>query len=103
MSTQLYRLTKLASSKNPAAKSAASIDEYRSAQDLSPPVEYYVEGYPYTMPRVNNSLVFVRNNRNGVKVQGVMTTSIINKIYLAEDAVSQILETNNSVYILTKI
>jgi hypothetical protein len=103
METQLYRLTKLASVKNPVFKSASSIDEYRNSEDFSPPVEYYVEGYPYTSPRINSSFVFVRNNRNGVKVNGVMTTSIINKIYLAEDGVGQMLETNNSVYILTKI
>jgi len=98
-----YRLTKLKATQNGVAVTASSIDSYRSSDDLSPPVDYYVEGYPYIPPKVNSPLVFIRDNRNGVKIGGIMKTSTVIEISLAEDGVSQILETNNSVYLLKEL
>jgi len=96
-----YRLTKLAASNEPLVKSAGSIEEYRKDFQFSPPVDYYIEGALYdTGPTIGKQLTIIRDNRNGVKCMGVMTTSPIVEISLHEDGVSQILETQNSVYIL---
>ena len=98
---QKYRLTKLAASNAPFAKSADSIEEYRKDFEFSPPVDYYIEGVIYDIgPTVGKQLTVIRDNRNGVKCMGVMTTSPIVEISLHKDGVSQIIETNNSVYIL---
>jgi hypothetical protein len=101
---QKYRLTKLAASNAPFAKSAVSIEEYRKDFQFSPPVDYYIEGVLYdTEPKVGKPLTVIRDNRNGVKCMGVMKTSPIVEISLHEDGISQIIETNNSVYILETV
>jgi hypothetical protein len=101
--TATHRLTKLFASKPHEALTASSIEEYRNSDTYSPPVDYYVEGWPYTPPKVGYQLTFIRNNRNGIKVNGIMQTTPILEISTAEDGISQILETRNSIYILTEI
>ena len=98
--TTKYRLTKLAACNAPFAKSADSIEEYRKDFEFSPPVDYYIEGVLDGEPTVGKPLRIVRDNRNGVKCLGIMTTTSIVEISLHKDGVSQILETQNSVYIL---
>ena len=98
---QKYRLTKLAACEDPIFDSADSIEEYRKDFEFSPPVDYYIEGVIYDVgPKVGQPLVIIRDNRNGVKCDGIMRTSPIVKISQHEDGVSQILETQNSIYIL---
>ena len=99
--TKKYRLTKLSPCEDPLFGSADDIEEYRKAFELSPPVDYYVEGVIYDVgPKVGQPLVIIRDNRNGVKCSGIMRTSHIVEISQHEDGVSQILETQNSIYIL---
>jgi hypothetical protein len=98
---QKYRLTKLAPCEDPLFGSADSIQEYRENFDYSPPVDYYVEGVIYDVgPKVGQPLVIIRDNRNGVKCDGIMRTSPLVEISHHEDGISQILETQNSIYIL---
>ena len=52
------------------------------------------------IPKVGQPLVIIRDNRNGVKCDGIMRTSPLVEISQHEDGVSQILETQNSIYIL---
>jgi hypothetical protein len=98
---QKYRLTKLAACEDPLVDSAADIEEYRKNFDYSPPVDYYVEGVIYDVgPKVGQPFVIIRDNRNGIKCDGIMRTSHIVEISQHEDGVSQILETQNSIYFL---
>lgn len=101
MKTQLYRLTKLAACNAPLVKSADSIEKYRKDFEYSPPVDYYIEGVlDGNEPTIGKRIRMVRDNRNGVKCMGVMTTTPIVEMSLHQDGVSQILQTQNSVYIL---
>lgn len=100
-----YRLTKIKECENPVVKAAQTPSEYRASlhtgDELSPSVDYYVEGFPVSNPKVGEGFVFWRNNRNGVKIDGVMSTSTVNQIHDFGDYME--LTTNNSVYILTKL
>lgn len=98
---QKYRLTKLAPCEDPLYDSADNIEEYRENFDYSPPVDYYVEGVIHDIGlKVGQPLVIIRDNRNGVKCDGIMRTSYIVEISQHEDGISQILKTQNSIYIL---
>jgi hypothetical protein len=97
---QRYRLTKTNSVPESRAATAETIEEYRekifSKYSVSPPVDYYVEGSPITVPKVGESFVMARDNRNGVRVDGIMTTSTVASIEDFEDFL--VFTTRNSVY-----
>ena len=102
---QKYRLTKINKVKNPLAETANSVDEYRNSLDgsieLSPSIDYYVEGTLIDVPTLGQCLEIERTNRNGVEVYGVMSTTRI-KAFEQMDGYIE-LKTENSVYRLEEI
>ena len=100
-----YRLTKIKECENPTVKAAKTPAEYRALlhteNELSPSVDYYVEGYPINVPKVGEGFLIYRDNRNGIKIDGILSTSTVKEIHDFGDYVE--LTTNNSVYILTKL
>ena len=100
-----YRLTKIKECENPLVKAAQTPAEYRASlhtnDELSPSVDYYVEGYPLDTPKVRENFNFFRDNRNGVKIDGIMSTSTVRQIHDFGDYME--ITTSNSVYILTKL
>jgi hypothetical protein len=97
---QRYRLTKTNSVPEARAATAETVEQYRekifSKYSFSPPVDYYVEGSPISAPKVGESFVMARDNRNGVRVEGIMTTTTVTSIEDFEDFL--IFTTRNSVY-----
>ncbi len=104
---QKYRLTKINKVENPRAETANSVEEYRksldfrSGYDLSPSIDYYVEGTLVDVPTLGQCLEIERTNRNGVEVYGIMSTTRI-KAFEQMDGFIE-LRTENSVYRLEKI
>ena len=102
---QKYRLTKINKVENPIAKTASSVDEYRNSLDeseeLSPSIDYYVEGTLLTEPTIGQSLEIERTNRNGVEIYGVMSTTRIKSIEQMDGYIE--LRTENSVYRLEEL
>jgi len=99
---QKYRATKINISPEAVSASAQSAEEYWHGDDnLSPPIDYYVEGVPMAAPKVGESFMMLRDNRNGIRVTGIFTTSKVIKIDELSDCI--IVTTNNSIYKLEKI
>jgi hypothetical protein len=104
---QKYRLTKINKVENPLAETANSVDEYRESLDLwngyelSPSIDYYVEGTLVDVPTLGQCLEIERTNRNGVEVYGIMSTTKI-KAFEQMDGYIE-LRTENSIYRLEKI
>lgn len=100
-----YRLTKINKVENPIAKTASSVDEYRNSLDgseeLSPSIDYYVEGTLLTELAIGQSLEIERTNRNGVEIYGVMSTTRIKSIEQMDGYIE--LRTENSVYRLEEL
>jgi hypothetical protein len=104
---QKYRLTKINKVDNPLAETAETVEEYRESLSFwtgygfSPSIDYYVEGYLLTEPKVGEALEFDRTNRNGKEVRGIMFTTEIQSV---NDLGTHIeFTTRNSVYKLEKI
>jgi len=66
--------------------------------DVSPPLEYTIEGIEMSSPVVGEGYRVLRTNRNGVKKLGLFSTSIVKKITSIEN--DTIIETTNSVYMI---
>jgi hypothetical protein len=100
-----YRLTKIGIAENPDSESAICIKEYRdkllTESEMSPCIDYYVEGTIYTQPKKGESLIFYRHSRNGVKVDGVMTTSVVTDI--THENCHTLFTTHNSIYKLEEL
>lgn len=99
-----YRLTKIAAHENPLTKSASSIEEYRNSLEdskFSPPVEYYIEGEPFESPAKGECFKMLRDNRNGVKVLGLFTSTTVVDVCDGKDFL--LFSTENSVYKLEKL
>ena len=100
-----YRLTKIAIPETISAISASTVQEYRESlhagPDLSPPIEYYIEGIPDRPPLKGTSFSMLRDNRNGVKVLGVFRSSPIVDVNEGEDFT--LFTTMNSIYKLEKL
>ena len=90
------RLTKLSPSADPLYPTSTKESWKYGEQnrEVSPPVDYVVEGYIYTEPKVGIPLTIDRYKRNEVEVLGSMITSTIVKWD------SPNLETLNSKYVL---
>jgi hypothetical protein len=102
---QKYRLTKINKVKNPLAETASSVEEYRNSLDddveLSPSIDYYVEGFLLNVPILGQCLEIERTNRNGVEVQGIMSTTKIMAFEKMDGYIE--LRTENSIYRLEEI
>lgn len=99
---QKHRATKINISPEAVYAAAQSVEEYwHGDNDLAPPIDYYVEGVALAAPKVGESFMMLRDNRNGIRVTGIFTTSKVVKIDELSDCL--ILTTNNSVYKLEKI
>lgn len=99
-----YRLTKIAAHENPLTKSASSIEEYRNSLSdgkFSPPVEYYIEGELIMPPTRGQRFMMPRHNRNGVKVFGFFTSTMVVDVSEGEDFT--LFSTENSIYKLEKL
>lgn len=69
--------------------------------DVSPPVEYEVTGTIFKFPEVGEQISIARDTRNGVKCDGIFTSSRISSIKQSGEVT--FLETQNSVYQMEKI
>ena len=99
-----YRLTKIAAHENPLTKSASSIEEYRNSLSdgkFSPPIEYYIEGEPLCFPNKGECFAMSRDNRNGVKIFGFFTSTMVVDVSEGEDFT--LFSTENSIYKLGKL
>ena len=95
------RLEKQAAVEEPAVPTPSN-DDYEFGKNnagISVPVAYWVTGRLVNDPEVDHMLIIDRDCRNGIKVAGVLTTSLITKV---DEAVFGLrLETMNSVYHLS--
>lgn len=99
---QKYRATKINVSPAAVYASAQSVEKFGMAMKIfPPPIDYYVEGAALAAPKVGESFMMLRDNRNGIRVTGIFTTSKVNKIDELSSCI--ILTTNNSIYKLEKI
>jgi hypothetical protein len=102
---QKYRLTKINKVENFLAETANSVDEYRNSLDdgeeLSPSIDYYVEGTLIDVPTLGQCLEIERTNRNGVEVYGIMSTTRIKEFEQMDGYIE--LRTENSIYRLEEI
>jgi hypothetical protein len=100
-----YRLTKIDTASDALHDTAETIQQYRdnlfNSNAYSPPVDYYVEGIPFDMPQINKSFLMYRENRNGIKVPGVFTSSPVSAISTKDG--KYIFTTNNSVYLMEEL
>jgi len=93
------KITKIAAVENPRHETAKP-EEYFYGEDnvLSPPVEYWITGKLLREPVVGEDISAIRDSRNGVKIGGFFTSSIIVKIegnkYYTLNSVYQIEEIN---------
>ena len=79
-----------------------TFDEYNvSKTSRSIPVNYKVVGSLYHDLKEGSSMVVWRDERNGVKVEGMMTTSKVESIEKLSDDVVQV-NTENSVYLVSR-
>lgn len=91
---QYIRFTKLSAAdkaKYPTAKEG----EYKYGEvnkNVSPPVDYWVEGYLIRNILIGESVLIDRRVRNGVKVAGLFQSSTVKSIE------GNLIKTNNSVY-----
>lgn len=95
------RLTKIGINHKSECIQSSSIQEYRESlenafEGKSPPIDYYTEGKALAAPRIGSSFILDRDNRNGIKIKGVVQTSKIIAIEDLEDVIY--LTTQNSVY-----
>lgn len=110
---QRYRATKISIPDQAAFPSAETIDSYRESlhqkYNFSPPLEYYVEGLPFSwrgdseLLKVGNSFSMVRDNRNGEKIDGLFTTSVVVSISKDNGEGYTLFTTKNSIYKLELI
>lgn len=91
------RITKIGIPDNPdvdtATKEIYNLGEFNK---LSPFVDYYVEGELIGDVTVGKSVLMVRENRNGVAVNGMFQTSTVTSITPLDNVV--IFRTRNSIY-----
>jgi len=101
----LYRLTKIKASDNAKYSPAENVEIYRKSlmlgKELSPPIDYYVEGYLTHSLKVGDCLLIDRINRNGVASYGYMRTSSITHIAYAYK--ETLVTTKNSIYRLEEV
>ena len=93
------KITKLSASEDPVCQTPSE-HEYQTLKDqaiISLPVDYWVEGYLLQEPEVDKPVVVEREIRNGIKVSGLFTTSLV--VEVLEDG----FKTLNSVYKLKYI
>lgn len=99
-----YRATKINASPEADFSTAETIEQYREnlcrKYGFSPPVDYYVEGIPMSLPKVGNTFMMHRDNRNGVRVTGLFVTSVIKSVEEFDGFC--IFTTRNSIYKLEK-
>lgn len=101
----LYRLTKIKASNDAKYSPAENVETYRKSlligKELSPPIDYYVEGHLIHSLNVGDCLLIDRINRNGIDVKGYMRTSPITHIEYAYK--ETFITTENSIYKLEEI
>ncbi len=105
---QRYRATKIDIPEEALFPSAETITQYRDnlfkKYGFSPPVEYYVEGIPFAgLPEVGISFLMARDNRNGVKMEGIFQTSRVVAVSTTEKEGDFLFTTRNSIYKLEKL
>ena len=100
-----YRLTKIAIPETISAKSASSIEEYRSnmsrSDGYSTPIEYYVEGILGDPSQKGFNFRMIRDNRNGLECLGIFTSSPVVEVNEGSDFT--LFTTLNSIYKLEKL
>ena len=96
----LYRLTKIKASNDAKYSPAENVETYRRSlllgRELSPPIDYYVEGYLIHSLDIGDCLLMDRINRNGIAINGYMRTSPITHIEYSYNETH--ITTENSIY-----
>lgn len=88
------KISKISSSEDPKYPTPSK-EDYESLKDeafLSPPIDYWIEGYLHQEVEVGKSVLVEREIRNGIKKFGTFVTSAVVKI------TADGFETVNSVY-----
>lgn len=90
------KVKKIAIADNPQCETAIW-EDYKPGEDngnVSPPVEYTIEGYLLEDLKVGNALAVDRRMRNGVAMSGLFRTSVITQI------INNLVVTQNSKYLV---
>lgn len=100
---QYIRLAKMGATENPKAPTPLWDDYEHGERNLgsSIPLSYWVEGYLVTDVEPGKCIVIDRKIRNGERIDGAFQTSLIASVTPVANG-SLRLETQNSVYILSK-
>jgi hypothetical protein len=100
------KVTKLDAQKNPTFRTP-EWDEYEPGGwdnvGMSLPKDYWLTGKILVPPQVGRSTVVSRDTRNGERVDGRFTSSVVKEIITDPDETKAIVKTLNSVYLFEKI
>ena len=99
------KLEKLQATEDPEVptptKTGYKYGEYN--RGVSVPKGYWITGTCFNEPKTGTSLVINRDSRNGINSIGTMRTSIIEKISTTDESNQLLIETQNSIYLITKL